>query len=94
MPNGKVSISWTLSGGGAAHFTWAEHGAPVAEGSIQKGFGHRVLTELVPRALQGSSRLEFAAAGVRWQLEIPSLHVLPGEIEPSARISRAQDTQS
>jgi two-component sensor histidine kinase len=85
VPNGKVSISWTPSDGGSVRLTWVEEGGPAADDRRQQGFGHRVLTELVPRAVQGSSKLEFTPAGVRWQLDIPNLHVLPDDPSPPGR---------
>lgn len=76
---GIVTISWTVTEGGDVILEWIEQGGPGGHRAITQGFGHRVITELVPRSLKGIARLEFAPAGVRWRLEIPAGHVLPGE---------------
>jgi two-component sensor histidine kinase len=78
-PNGRVSIGWAASETGGVILTWIEQGGPATQARIRRGFGHRVITELVPRALKGSAKLEFAPEGLRWQLEIPASHILSDE---------------
>jgi len=80
---GHVEINWTVSEEGCVVLNWVEQGGPSGTGSIKEGFGHRVITDLVPRALNGSSKLEFALQGVRWRLEIPVNHILPGTSAPN-----------
>jgi two-component sensor histidine kinase len=76
VPGGKVAVSWTAREQDAVHLVWVEEGGPSAAGPTRRGFGHRVITDLVPRWLNGASKLEFLAGGVRWQLDIPSHHIL------------------
>ena len=80
VPTGEVLIRWTWSGEGAAHVSWIESGGPPACDPVQKGFGYRVMTELVPRALNGPAKLEFTKTGLRWEQEIPSQHILARDI--------------
>jgi two-component sensor histidine kinase len=80
VPTGEVLISWTWSGEGAAYLSWTEHGGPIAHDPVKKGFGYQVISELVPRALGGSAKFEFAEEGIRWQQEIPAFHILGSEI--------------
>jgi len=77
--SGSVTIAWTASKDGGVLLDWIEQGAPGGPGTITQGFGHRVITDLVPRSLKGTAKLEFAPEGVRWHLEIPADHVLPGD---------------
>jgi two-component sensor histidine kinase len=90
VSEGRVSIGWTAPGQGSVHLTWVEEGGTKPLGPMRQGFGHRVITELVPRALQGSSRLEFTADGLRWQLEIPDHHVLRNQRRTLPPEHRAQ----
>jgi two-component sensor histidine kinase len=76
---GSVTVSWAVSEGGGTILEWIEQGGPGGHGTITQGFGHRVITALVPRSLNGSAKLEFAPEGVRWRLDIPARHVLPGD---------------
>jgi two-component sensor histidine kinase len=80
---GSVEISWATAKDGGVVLNWIEKGNPGGSQplSIQEGFGHRVITDLVPRALKSFSNLAFEREGVRWQLHIPANHILPA---PSA----------
>ncbi|MGY3342717.1 two-component sensor histidine kinase [Bradyrhizobium sp. USDA 4472] len=72
---GRLVVVWEALENGAARLTWGEHEGP-APHMEQEGFGYRVITELVPRALNGSSKLDFTPQGVRWELIIPADHVV------------------
>jgi len=81
-PEGKVSISWSFKPNGDVtefRFEWREHGGPDAGAVSAKGFGRKVLEQIVPFALQGTSRLVFHAAGVTWTLFAPADAILPPE---------------
>jgi two-component sensor histidine kinase len=75
-PQGRVIVQWKGPEGGRISLDWIEAGGPPVATPVQKGFGHRVVLELVPHALQGSADLEFTADGLRWHLEIPARHAL------------------
>ena len=81
VPSGKVLIRCSWSGEGAASLSWTETGGPPVHVPAQKGFGYRVITELVPRSLSGSAKLEFAEAGIRWHQDIPGLNILAGDVQ-------------
>lgn len=81
-PSGSVSINWRAAERGAVQFAWIEQAGPTTRDPVKQGFGYRVISDLVPRALNGSSKLEFMPAGIRWELEIPVDHILPGEAPP------------
>lgn len=72
---GRVVVVWKSLEDGAIRLQWSEHDGPPSQRQ-REGFGHRVITELVPRALNGSSRLDFTPQGVRWELDIPPSHTI------------------
>lgn len=68
--SGRVRVSW----GEAAdrfHLEWVEEGVGRPETSTRKGFGTRLLTELVPRQLGGEARREFRTDGLAYTLDAP-----------------------
>jgi two-component sensor histidine kinase len=72
-PGGRVVIAWDRPcDGDRIRLEWVEQNGPSVTAPLRQGFGHLVLTQLVPAALQGTSTLEFGSDGVRWQLEIPT----------------------
>jgi two-component sensor histidine kinase len=76
---GEILVRSSWPGEGAASLSWIETGGPPAHGPPHNGFGYRVITELVPRALNGSAKLDFAETGIRWRQEIPSSNILAGD---------------
>jgi two-component sensor histidine kinase len=77
---GRVVVIWRQGEDGVLRLEWSEHDGPAAR-QARVGFGHRVITELVPRALNSSSKLDFTPQGVRWELTIPAGHIVR-EIRP------------
>lgn len=80
VPSGEILIRSSI-GEDAASLSWIETGGPPVHDPPHNGFGYRVITELVPRALNGSAKLEFAEGGIRWQQEIPSSNILPAGVQ-------------
>jgi two-component sensor histidine kinase len=75
-PQGRVAVRWDRSEAGRIRLDWIESGGPGVTVPLKKGFGHRVIMELVPNGLQGSSTLELTASGLHWRLEFSDLHAL------------------
>lgn len=73
---GSVKVAWHRSSDGRLHVYWSERGVTGAEKPARKGFGHMVVTTLVPRALQGTAHLDFRDDGIEWHLDIPDVFVL------------------
>ena len=48
---------------------WRESEGPAVTPPRRRGFGHVVIQQIVPRALNGSGRLDFPPEGVNWQFE-------------------------
>lgn len=78
---GRVAVHWSGPGSdNRIRLVWSEHDGPTVHSPLRKGFGHLVLTQLVARALQGETKLEFGSAGLIWELDIPASHGLNNSI--------------
>jgi two-component sensor histidine kinase len=78
-PAGKVEVHWSIGEQGGATISWQERGGTAGGGTIGQGFGHRVITQLVPRAIDGSAILEFASDGVRWSMQFAAKNIVSAE---------------
>jgi two-component sensor histidine kinase len=63
-PEGQVSLNWDVQEG-KLHLDWEESGGPPVAKPTQKGFGSRLLEELVGRDLGGDVKLTCDVSGVR-----------------------------
>jgi two-component sensor histidine kinase len=81
-PQGRIMVTWSGPEAGLVGIDWVEQGGSPVTAPERTGFGHRVITELVPRALQGRSELDYTADGLRWHLEFPAAHVLSTRSTP------------
>ena len=63
-PEGRVSVQWGVQEG-MLHLDWEESGGPPVAPPTQKGFGSRLIEELVPRDLGGVTKLNRDISGVR-----------------------------
>lgn len=71
--NGRVSIEWRAIGGDDGRFLmfWTERGGPRVEPPKRKGFGRRVVEQMVAQSLGGDVDLRFEPEGLVWRLEAP-----------------------
>jgi two-component sensor histidine kinase len=63
-PEGQVGVQWSVREG-MLHLDWEESGGPPVAPPTQKGFGSRLLEELVVRDLGGDTKLNYDVSGVR-----------------------------
>ena len=63
-PEGRVSVQWGVQEG-MLHLDWQESGGPPVGPPTQRGFGSRLIEELVPRDLGGNTKLDRDVSGVR-----------------------------
>jgi two-component sensor histidine kinase len=63
-PEGRVALCWQIQNE-QLHLTWRETGGPQVVAPSRRGFGSRMLEEVLASDLDGQCRLEFAADGVR-----------------------------
>jgi two-component sensor histidine kinase len=83
-PRGRVSVTWRGPDNGRIYLEWIERDGPPVRSPQRQGFGSLVMTELAAQALQGTAKLDFAAAGVHWRLDIPATFVLTDSAKASA----------
>ena len=62
---GTVRIGWKAEEG-LIVFHWRERNGPAVTPPKRRGFGHVVIEQIVPRALNGHGALEFPLTGVQW----------------------------
>jgi len=63
-PGGQVKLHWDVQNE-QLHLNWRETGGPHVIVPSRRGFGSRLLEEVLPGDLDGQCRLEFASDGVR-----------------------------
>ena len=72
---GWVHIGWKINTrqGGERRFlmSWQEGGGPPVRVPSRRGFGSKVIKNMVELGLDGEVRLEFATSGLLWQLDCP-----------------------
>jgi two-component sensor histidine kinase len=73
-PNGKVSITWSVTGAGNGarfKFRWEESAGPVIKPPSRKGFGSSLLEAALPADLSVKPRLAFDPGGFVYEIEAP-----------------------
>jgi two-component sensor histidine kinase len=72
---GSVSVRWTLpaehTSGALLRIQWQETGGPEVAVPARKGYGTRVIRDLLVYGHGGRVDLDFAASGVRCTIELP-----------------------
>lgn len=68
-PEGRVSLKWQVREG-TLYLDWEETGGPRVAPPTKKGFGSRLLEQLVAGDLGGHSKLDYAATGVRCNIAV------------------------
>src|SRR5581483_5290295 len=73
VPNGKVSIEWTVSNEVPRRFIlrWVETGGPIVKSPSRKSFGSRLIEQALPGQLQGDARLQYEPGGLICEINIP-----------------------
>lgn len=74
-PAGRIEVRWRIMIGPSKPpllwVEWRERDGPVVAAPTHQGFGSRFIEGSVQAELQGTARLQYAAAGVRCLMEIP-----------------------
>ena len=63
-PEGHVSVEWAVRDG-MLRLDWRESNGPPVSPPTQRGFGSRLLQEVVGRDLAGDTTLDYDRSGVR-----------------------------
>ena len=72
--DGVVRIDWSAKADEGASFflmQWMESGGPKVEAPSRKGFGQKVMVQMVERAVKGEVAIDYGETGVRWTLRAP-----------------------
>lgn len=64
---GTVAISWHFVDNTFV-FDWVETGAPSAASPSRRGFGSRLIEQVVPSYFDGKGRIDFESEGIRFRL--------------------------
>ena len=91
---GMVRIVWGVDvQRGASHFrmSWTEKGGPPAAPPQKKGFGHKVMVQMVELGLEADVRLEYPRTGLVWEVVAPVASLLEPGKELSEAIRRQRD---
>jgi two-component sensor histidine kinase len=75
---GMVTLRWTLTPAEHAEtltIEWIESGGPPVIEPARQGFGHKVTTDIIARALDADVSEEFREEGLRWRLVMPARHL-------------------
>jgi two-component sensor histidine kinase len=67
---GRVSVQWQADAG-MLRLDWEESGGPPVVPPTRKGFGSRLLEELVVGDLGGHTTLDYAPSGLRYGITVP-----------------------
>ena len=65
---GRVDLRWRRTTDGGFELTWTESGGPTVTQPEHLGFGSTLLSQVTGRELNGETRVEYRAAGVRARL--------------------------
>lgn len=72
---GRLEVTWRIDPDGDCAVVWRETGGPEVVPSRRRGFGMALIERSVPYDLGGTSRLEFAPAGLVAHLCLPARHI-------------------
>jgi two-component sensor histidine kinase/integral membrane sensor domain MASE1 len=78
-PHGSVRLGWRVSqtsDPAAVRLTWKETGGPPTGAPTRKGFGHKVIVDMVGYQLAADVRLAHEPDGLLWEVEAPATLVL------------------
>lgn len=72
VPEGRVTLRWRLDDeAGRTNLTWEEADGPKISPPQRKGFGSRLLEDVVSHELGGNAELDFRPTGLVYKLSFP-----------------------
>lgn len=78
--HGRTDISWHVTTTGELFsMAWIEKNGPVVVPPTHRGFGQKVIEDMMEAAVDGTTKITYAPGGFSWQLTAASVDVL----EPS-----------
>jgi two-component sensor histidine kinase len=73
---GYVEITWRLQDE-TLLLSWVERGGPAVTAPTQQGFGSLLITRALAGETHGAVRMDYAAAGLEFELSAPVAHLVP-----------------
>ena len=70
MPEGKVTIRWSVEGE-RLRIGWQESGGPSVAAPTRRGFGSRMIERALAGDLRGTASLDFRPAGLVCEIDAP-----------------------
>jgi two-component sensor histidine kinase len=67
---GRVEILWSLTADGRLSLRWIESGAPAATPPTHRGFGTRVMENMIGQ-LRGEVRFDWRGRGLTCEIDLP-----------------------
>ncbi|MGD9803721.1 MAG: sensor histidine kinase [Hyphomicrobiaceae bacterium] len=81
---GRVDITWQIARNNRDErrflMSWRESGGPRVDVPERRGFGSKVIKNMVELSLDGEVTLEFAPSGFTWQLDCSAQKVRDGDV--------------
>jgi PAS domain S-box-containing protein len=71
VPDGRVRVEWSRQHGGRLVLRWTENGGPPVAMPTRRGFGARVMENMIRRQLKGELRLDWRAEGLACEIVLP-----------------------
>jgi two-component sensor histidine kinase len=70
---GKIEITWQTSGGvdPSVELVWQERDGRKVKAGASSGFGTKLIDHVIRHDLDGSTKVAFDPAGVRWEIAFP-----------------------
>jgi PAS domain S-box-containing protein len=67
-PEGVVDVRWHVDSDDRFQLTWTERGGPEVVPGDRKGFGSRLILQVLPRELRGTAHIDYRPSGVVFTL--------------------------
>jgi two-component sensor histidine kinase len=67
---GRVSIGWSLLDD-IVHIAWRETNVPMPKERQRVGFGTQLLTDVLPKQVEGQFSIDYESDGVKAALQFP-----------------------
>jgi light-regulated signal transduction histidine kinase (bacteriophytochrome) len=73
--SGVVDVTWSVDARGDFTMTWSETGVTLEGAPQRRGFGTRLICDVIPYDLGGAANLAYEADGLKASFRIPARHV-------------------
>ena len=71
VPEGHVQVEWSHEPDGRLVFRWTEKGGPPVKPPTRRGFGTRVMENMIRGQLKGELRFDWRAEGLACEIVLP-----------------------